>query len=237
MRRTPLHMVVASVVLVACFCVLLLMTFEYCGPRIGDIGAAVIERGAGDTGAANLITAIYLGYRLYDTLFEILIFALAVLGVRFYLVKEEEEAAVTPSHESQVVRTSADLLFAPALLFGIYLSLFGHISPGGGFSGGAVAGTALLLCAIARGTDLIARRLHETIVKRFEWGILLTIFLIALVPFFLGKFPLTDLLPAGRAGEMLSGGSIIVYNMLIGAKVFIGTWVIVDSFIRHRGEE
>jgi len=235
MRRTSLSMVVVTALLVACFCGVLMATFGYRGA--GEGGAPYIARGAVETGAANLVSAIYLNYRLYDTLLEILVFSVAVLGVRFYLAgrdKGKEEVAGIP--ESQVIRTSADLLFPPIFLLGIYLVLFGHLSPGGGFSGGTVAGTGLLLCAVALGADVVARRFHEAALERLEWGVLLVILLFALSPIALWRLPLTDLLPRGRLGSLASGGSILIYNALIGLKVFIGTWVVVYSFIRHRGE-
>lgn len=236
MRRSSLYMIITASVLVACFCTLLMMTFEYRGAR-KEAGAAYIERGTIDTGAANLVSAIYLNYRLFDTLFEILVFSVAVLGVRFYLAQQkgsEEEVARIP--ESQVIRISADLLFPPILLLGIYLILFGHLSPGGGFSGGAVAGTGLLLCAIALGADVVARRFHEAALERFQWEVLLAILLLTLIPVLFGRLPLTDLLPRGRLGSLASGGSILIYNGLIGVKIFIGTWVVIYSFVRHRGE-
>jgi len=229
-------MIIVAAFLVISFCAVLMMTFDYRGAQ-EDAGAAYIENGVSDTGAANLVSAIYLNYRLYDTLFEILVFSVAVLGVRFYLVQQKgsaEEVARIP--ESQIVRISADLLFPPILLLGIYLVLFGHPSSGGGFSGGAVAGTGLLLCAIALGADVVARRFHEAALERFQWGILLAILLLALIPVFFGRLPLTDLLPRGRLGSLVSGGSILIYNALIGVNVFIGTWVVIYSFVRHRGE-
>jgi len=236
MRRSSRGMIITASVLVICFCALLMMMFDYHGAR-EEAGAAYIERGTIDTGAANLVSAIYLNYRLYDTLIEILVFSVAVLGVRFYLAEQkgsEEEVARIP--ESQVIRTSADLLFPPIFLLGIYLVLFGHLSPGGGFSGGTVAGTGLLLCAVALGADVVARRFHEAALERLEWGVLLVILLFALSPIALWRLPLTDLFPRGRLGSLASGGSILIYNALIGLKVFIGTWVVVYSFIRHRGE-
>ena len=236
MRRSSWSMIITASVLVACFCILLMMTFGYRGAQ-EEAGAAYIENGVSDTGAANLVSAIYLNYRLYDTLFEILIFSVAVLGVRFYLVQQKGSAEeVTHIPESQVIRISADLLFPPILLLGIYLVLFGHPSSGGGFSGGAVAGTGLLLCAIALGADVVARRFHETALERFQWEVLVAILFLALIPVLFGRLPLTDLLPRGRLGSLVSGGSILIYNALIGVNVFIGTWVVIYSFVRHRGE-
>ena len=236
MRRSSRSMIIIAALLVFSFCTVIMMTFDYRGAQ-EEAGAAYIENGVNDTGAANLVSAIYLNYRLYDTLFEILVFSVAVLGVHFYLVQQKGSAEeVVHIPESQIIRTSADLLFPPILLLGIYLVLFGHLSPGGGFSGGTAAGTGLLFCAVALGADVVARRLHEASLERFEWGILLVILFLVLLPILFGRLPLTDLLPRGRLGNLLSGGSIPIYNALIGAKVFIGTWVVIYAFVRHRGE-
>jgi multicomponent Na+:H+ antiporter subunit B len=157
--------------------------------------------------------------------------------VRFYRnADENKKPSVARVAESPVVRIAADLLFGPIIMIGLYLIVFGHLSPGGGFSGGAVGGTGLLLCAAALGAEVVARRFHEQIIEQIEWGILLVIISFALAPVLFGHSPLTDLLPAGRAGSLPSGGTIPVHNVLIGIKVFIGTWVIIYSFIRHRGE-
>jgi multicomponent Na+:H+ antiporter subunit B len=199
-------------------------------------GRDYLASGTSDTGAANLVSAIYLNYRLFDTLFEILVFSVAVLGVRFYLVGREEEESVDSIPESGIVRTSADLLFPLILLIGIYLTLLGHLSPGGGFSGGVVAGSGLLLCAVAVGADVVGQRFHETLLERLEWGVLLVILLVGLLPLLFHRLPLVDLLPRGKVGRLISGGAIPLYNILIGGKVFIGTWVIIHYFLRHRGE-
>ncbi|HHR84743.1 MAG TPA: cation:proton antiporter [Candidatus Acetothermia bacterium] len=227
---------ILAILLVSAFCVLLLLTVDYHGAR-GGTDNPYLAAGASETGAVNLVSGIYLNYRLYDSLFELLIFSMAVLGVRFYLNAEKStKPNVARVAESPVVRIAADLLFGPIMLIGVYLIVFGHLSPGGGFSGGAVGGTGLLLCAAALGAEVVARRFHEQIIEQIEWGILLLIILFAVAPIFFDRLPLTDLLPSGRVGKLLSGGTIPIYNGLIGIKVFIGTWVVIYSFIRHRGE-
>jgi len=235
MRRASIVVVLSAVLLVISFCGVLVVSFGYRGP-VTDAAGKYAPRAVEETGAVNLVSAIYLNYRLYDTLFEILIFSVAVLGVRFYLIGRGKEEAVERIPESQVVRTSADLLFPIILLIGIYLTLSGHFSPGGGFSGGVVAGTGLLLCAVALGSNVVGRRFREVSLERLEWTILLAILFLAVFPIALQFVPLTDLLPQGKAGSMLSGGSILIYNVLIGLKVFIGTWVVIHYFLRHRGE-
>jgi len=135
--------------------------------------------------------------------------------------------------ESHVVRASAEALFPFLLLLGVYLAAYGHLSPGGGFAGGTVAATGLLLCTIAVGGDLIARRIRQEALERLEWGLPLAILLFALVPLFLGRPLLSAPFPVGRG--FFGSGSILLYNLLIGLKVFIGSWVIIHGFIEHRG--
>ena len=50
----------------------------------------IVDRAAEDTGATNLVSAIYLGYRAYDTLGEALVLLLAVTGV-YYFARDKEE--------------------------------------------------------------------------------------------------------------------------------------------------
>ena len=60
---------------------------------------------------------------------------------------EQREGAV----RSLLLEVAARLLFPTMLVFSLYLLLVGHYSPGGGFSGGLVAGLAFVLRHIAGG--------------------------------------------------------------------------------------
>ncbi len=57
----------------------------------GDAGTRsrryVVEYGVEETGAVNLVTAIYLGYRVFDTLGETVVLLLAVTGVTMFVGK------------------------------------------------------------------------------------------------------------------------------------------------------
>lgn len=191
---------------------------------------------ASRTGAFNLVAAVYLDGRLYDTIFELIVFSVAVLGVRFYLSERKPTARPVVIPESHVVRASAEVLFPFILLLGIYLTAYGGLSPGGGFAGGTVAASGLMLCTIAIGADVVARRIGQASLERLEWVLPLLVITLAIVPAFLGKPPLAALVPPGRGGGILASGSILVYNLLIGAKVFIGSWIVIHGFIEHRGE-
>ncbi len=74
----------ARFVLLAVLGFVLLQGIGMAGP--GELSAReyVLQNGAQDTGALNLVTAIYLGYRAFDTLGETVVLLLAVTGVAFF---------------------------------------------------------------------------------------------------------------------------------------------------------
>jgi len=187
------------------------------------------------TGAANRVAGIYLNIRLFDTLLEILVFSVAVLGVRHYL-RHAADVAIPSLSESAVVRTAASFLGPVALLLSAFFAVFGHLSPGGGFAAGVIAGSAVLFAAIAQGMAATEARLEPQHVATAEKLFLLLVLVWVLVPVLFGLPPLHDPLPKGTAGQLLSGGSILPYNLIIGVKVFLGTWLIIAAFAQHRGE-
>ena len=232
MRTSMFNILV--IVFTVCFVVVVLLAFHSAEPVTAP-HATYVERPAEETGAINRVAGIYLNYRLYDSLLEILVFFVAVVGVRHYLATEKR-VAVPSLAESEVVRTSAALLFPLAILLGVYLAALGHLSPGGGFGAGVIVASGALLTSIALGIDSIERRLPPTAIGRSEWIALLALLLLTLLPLPFGRAALTDLLPAGTPGALLSGGTIPIYNGLIALKVLAGAWLILRSFVRHRGE-
>ena len=60
--------------------------------------------------------------------------------------------------QSLIVRTLARVLVPFVQLFGLYVIVHGHSSPGGGFQGGVILGSSAILLAIAYGVDEVRRR-------------------------------------------------------------------------------
>ncbi len=239
-RRVRLTSVLTAV-LVGGIGGLLLWSFPE-GSAGGAPASARVSALIASTGASNAVCSIVLGSRLLDTLFEVLVFSVAVLGVRITLQGSRQDrasrvpAAMAERAESDVVRRSAYLLFPPVTLLGIYLAVFGHVSPGGGFSGGAVVASGLLLVAVAVGAQVAASRFHERTLERIEWGAVALIFVIAMVSLLNGVLTRAGLFPAGQPGTLGGSRTLLVYNLLIAIKVFLGGWVVIHFFIEHRGE-
>lgn len=235
MIRRNARLGVVSGVMVAAFCCLVWFGFELGTERSAN-PSIWIEANA-PIGATNLVSTIYLGARLFDTVLEVLVFAVAVLGVRHYLEeKARQVSTVETLPESHVVRVSAHLLLPLITLLGIYVTVFGHLSPGGGFSGGVIVASGVLLVAIALGPHAIGQRIPPERLEWFEWIALLMILAIVLIPAVAGDPPLSGILPPGQFGRLYSGGDLLPLNLLIGAKVFIGSWGIIHHFLQHRGE-
>ena len=233
MKQARMHTLFALGIIIA-FVGLVSLTYVGSAPDPADSQqylACPLE----ETGASNRVAGIYLNYRLLDTLLEVLVFSVAVLGVRHYLQKSKD-IDLPDLSESEVVKTAVSFLSPLALLLCMFFAIFGHISPGGGFAAGVIAASALLYVAIAYGMKATEERWNPRQLAFVEKAILLSLLIFILAPAVIGKTPLTDLLPKGTPGQLLSSGSILVYNLLIAAKVFIGSWLIIAAFAQHRGE-
>lgn len=114
---------------------------------------AVIALGSAQTGAKNLVTAIYLDYRLFDTLFEALLLLVSVIGVtQFSVLSPREKTFENVNRFSR--QDSRSHLFQESLfpvyfliaVYGVYIVATGMDGPGGGFQGGAVL-AGIVICA------------------------------------------------------------------------------------------
>jgi multicomponent Na+:H+ antiporter subunit B len=101
-----------------------------------------------DIGGHNAVTAIYLGYRVYDTVFEALILLVGIVAVAHMSWHTEvsvEDGEHSEMESSPIAVTTIRLISPLLLLFGAYLIINGIHSPGGGFQGGAAIG-AFFVC-------------------------------------------------------------------------------------------
>ena len=110
------------------------------------VGGYYLRHGREQTGAANIVTSVVISYRGFDTLGEVTILFTAALGVGTVLSllrKKEERARLEEA--SLILKTGCRFLFPLILLVGAYVFIHGHLTPGGGFQGGAVVASAYLL--------------------------------------------------------------------------------------------
>lgn len=135
-------------------------------PRPGDpaapvhthVAARYIEAGARETGADNRVTGVLLNYRALDTFGEVLVIftaLAAVIAVRSSVIpgrREDDAPGIGPGPPISPVVAFVIRLTAPFIaLFGAFVILKGHVSPGGGFQGGVILGALLMLLSLVLG--------------------------------------------------------------------------------------
>lgn len=200
---------------------------HYPGPY-GDLINAV---GVYERHATNMVTLVVFDYRGLDTLGEEYILFAAVIGVVVLLREHRgEEAGAAPGRadEAPLVERSDAVAFGCrcaiglTILFGIYVVLHAHLTPGGGFQGGAIIGSALALLYLGLGYQ-VWRRLTKSIVLDTAEAAGTGLFVVAgLAAMAAGATFLTNLLPLGKTGSLVSAGTIPLLNIAVGVAVATG---------------
>lgn len=121
---------------------------------------------------------------------------------------------------SPIVKTVTSLVAAFIVLFGIYTVLYGHLSPGGGFSGGVILACGLILVCLAFGREFVEEIVGERTVTIFDCVGALAFLCIATVLGYYGGVFFFNVLVGGRPSFLLTDGGIILpCNVAIGIKV------------------
>lgn len=121
-----------------------------------------------------------------------------------------------------IVRVIARFMIPFIQLYGLYIIVYGHLSPGGGFAGGTVMASSLILYLMAYGLHAEERRFPEVLARLIETGGALSYILIGMFGIFLGGKFLGNQsvgIPLGTPGRLLSGGFVLLLTFVIGLKV------------------
>ncbi len=124
-----------------------------------------------------------------------------------------------------IVKTITRLTVGLILLFGIYIILHGHLSPGGGFAGGVIVALSFVHLMLAFGKDIAVSRVSKNLASNLESIGALMFLSIALLGFLGGSFFL-NILPKGTPFNLFSAGIIPLCNIAIGIKVGVGLFAI-----------
>jgi multicomponent Na+:H+ antiporter subunit B len=125
---------------------------------------------------------------------------------------------------SLIVQTVARLLAGMLFLYGCYIILHGHLTPGGGFAGGVLVAAAFILMSLAFGSVETAERSSYTFSSVLESIGGLGFLGLALAGWLAGSyfFGNAALFGLGRPLQLISGGLIMPANIAIGIKVGAG---------------
>jgi len=136
-----------------------------------------------------------------------------------------------------IVRKVSQLLAGVVFLYGIYIIVHGHLTPGGGFAGGAVISGAFVLVILSFGSEIQKLNKSETRSSLLESTGILLFLLIAAAGFFLGSAFFFNFLPKGTVGKLLSAGFIPLFNIAVGIEVAAGLLTIFLALLIYKDEE
>ena len=235
--------------------VLLLGILLYTVAYLPDIGAAdnpadnevvqrYIESGVEETGAINLVAGMILDYRAFDTFGESNVLFLGVCAVVLLLMNDKNNQDMRANREMleddrfdvvhrNVIQRSVALLIVPVvMIFGFYVIFNGHLSLGGGFSGGALIGGALVMYSIAYGYEKMHSMLNY---RRFMWIVCVCLMVYCLsksYSFFTGGNGFHSIIPNGTPGSIFSAGLILPLNICVGLIVALTVYGFYALFTR-----
>jgi multicomponent Na+:H+ antiporter subunit B len=190
----------------------------------------------------DVVTAVNFDYRGFDTLGEEFIFFAAVLGVALILRAQPDEhaghrvdyatgRAVPPT--SDAVRVLGLGLTPPTVLFSLYVVTHGHLTPGGGFQGGVILATGVLLIYLAGEFDDLHGLYTEAALERSEAIGGAGYVAIGLLGMAAGTAFLDNVLPLGRIGSVFSAGTVPLINLTVGLEIAAGLVLLLTTFLHQ----
>ena len=202
-------------------------------PANNEVSRRYIEQGMQETGAVNIVAGMILDYRAFDTLGESNVLFIAACSVLILLrissekhggdaVAQLEAEADDRMYEPKndlILQRIASFLVPLILLFGVYIIMNGHISPGGGFSGGAVMGAGLILYLNAFGFRKTERFFTFKTFKVVSLCALSFYAVSKAYSFFTGANHLSSFITPGTPGRLFSAGLIPYLNIAVGLVV------------------
>jgi multicomponent Na+:H+ antiporter subunit B len=215
-------------------------------PRFGsggtDYGTALNAISVPERHITDVVTAVNFDFRGFDTMGEEFIFFAAVAGVLLLLRPKDNEG---PGHvtdgatgrrvtaTSDAVRVLGLALVGPTVLFGLYVVAHGHLTPGGGFQGGVVLATGVLLIYLAGEYTHLRGLYPRSAVEAAEAVGAAGYVLLGLVGLVAGATFLENVLPLGQVGALVSAGIVPLINVTVGLEVAAGFVLLLSAFLEQ----
>lgn len=196
-------------------------------PTTNEVEERYIESGLDETGSVNIVTGMILTYRAFDTFGETNVLFIATICVMIMLMiddellKEQEienDRRFEPKNDP-ILQGAASILTPAIFIFGIYIILNGQLSPGGGFSGGAILGAGLILYVSAFGFKKTQKFFNESVYRVAKVTALCMYGTIGLYYYTCGANGIANHIPLGTPGHILSGGIILPIDICVGLEV------------------
>ena len=209
-----------------------------------EIAARYLRGSDQDLSAANAVTSVVVTYRGLDTLGEVTVLFAATAGVGFVLTRRRHatehaarEDASTPADSmtgslpeeppgdqrsahphgpSEILSTGARFLGPLLTIFGVYIFVHGHLTPGGGFQGGVVIASGVVLSVFGQPSKEL-RHGTLTAIESLSGATYVVFGVLGMV--LAAGFLDPRFLPLGETGRLVSAGAIPLIYSLVGLKV------------------
>lgn len=214
-------------------------------PANNEVAQRYVEQGSEETGVLNTVTGMVLQYRAFDTFGETNVLYIATCAVFILLMagRDKNGGETTVSEEAEqdrsfepkddpILQAAAKVLVPMLFIFGIYILLNGHLSPGGGFSGGAILGSALILYNSAFGFEKTQAFFNGRIYGIVRIGALCVYAVVIVYYFLTGANGIESIVPLGRLGSILGAGLILPINVCVGLAVTCTMYAFYAMFRR-----
>ncbi len=186
---------------------------------------------------ANVITSIVVNFRGFDTLGEVTVLFLASTALASILYRRKKPGVKVPKERiltsaSRLLHIGAKVLFPISIVLGTYIFVHGHLTPGGGFQGGAVIATGVLLMILSY------RKFHvnHNVVSWVESLAGITFVSIGFTGLIFGTSFLENVFPAGTLNALMSGGAIPLIYIAVGFKVGAELIGLLDNILLNNKE-
>jgi len=199
--------------------------------ELNSLASKYVEDGPDELGGANLVTSIVVTYRGLDTLGEVAVLFIATAGVGFLLRRRKnfESKPLTKRPSSEILQTGTALLMPLIFLFGIYIFLHGHLTPGGGFQGGVIIASGVLLSLLAYPKSEVSHKILN-VIESLSGAFYVVVGILGI--YLAAGFLDNRILPLGDFGRLFSAGAIPIIYSLVGLKVGSELVGILDSMQR-----
>ncbi|MCK4548575.1 MAG: hypothetical protein KAU49_00325 [Candidatus Krumholzibacteria bacterium] len=137
----------------------------------------------------------------------------------------EQEIKDTSKGMTTIVKTIVRFVMGIIVIFGAYVVLYGHVTPGGGFAGGVILASAYILLTLAFGKEMGLRKMSNRWASLLDNSGALAFVIVGLLGFGGGYF-FYNFLGRGEPFHLFSAGSILLSNIAIGVKVTASVFAI-----------
>jgi multicomponent Na+:H+ antiporter subunit B len=137
---------------------------------------------------------------------------------------------------SRIVKTISNIAFPLVMIYGLYIIAHGHLTPGGGFQGGAVVASGLAMILVAYGSIWTIQRIKEKHLSVLESVGAVGFIGLALLGLVFGAWFFKNFLwgeaglfnnPAIGQSDIYTAGVLPLMNFAVGLKVIAGLFAIV----------